>query len=128
MTTLHPLGDLAGRILISIIFLASGIGGILALDAMAAMMEAKGVPGVFLVPAIMLEIGGGLLLIVGYQTRLMALALAGFTLIAAFVFHLEFGNLTERIMFLKNLAMAGGLLILFVNGPGRWSIDGRRAR
>lgn len=126
MPAIHPAADLAGRLLISTIFLASGIGGALAFDPTMAFMESNGLPGILLLPAIMLELGGAVLLIIGYQTRLVALALAGFTLVAAFVFHLDFGNLTERIMFLKNLAMAGGLLIVFVNGAGRWSIDGRR--
>jgi putative oxidoreductase len=128
MSALSPVADFAGRLLIAIIFLASGTGGIIAFDATWAFMESNGLPGIMLIPAIALEIGGGLLMIVGFLTRPVALALAAFTLIAAFVFHFDFGNLTERIMFLKNLAMAGGLLIVFVNGPGRWSIDGRKSR
>lgn len=128
MLLIRPAADLAGRLLISTIFLASGVGGILAFDPTMAFMESKGLPGLLLVPAIALKLGGGLLLIVGFQTRLIALALAGFTLVAAFIFHLDFGNVTERIMFLKNLAMAGGLLIVFVNGPGAWSIDGRNRK
>lgn len=128
MTILIPAIDLVARLLISVIFLASGVGGISAFEQTYQFMEASGLPGFLLIPAIALELVGGVLLIAGYQTRLTALALAGFTLAAAFVFHLDFTDLTERIMFLKNLAMAGGLLVVFVNGAGRWSIDGRRKR
>ena len=128
MTILRPAIDLVARLLISVIFLASGVGGISAFEQTYQFMETSGLPGFLLIPAIALELLGGVLLIAGYQTRLTALALAGFTLVAAFVFHLDFTDLTERIMFLKNLAMAGGLLVVFVNGAGRWSIDGRRQR
>jgi len=125
---LRPLADLAGRILMSVIFLASGYGGIVAFEGTSRFMEAHGLPAFLLIPSIALEIGGGLILIAGYRVRLAAFVLAGFTLTAALVFHTDFGDLNERIMFLKNLAMAGGLGILFANGAGPWSIDARRLR
>lgn len=128
VAVLYPLADLAGRILMSVIYLASGIGGMTAYEGTANFMEAHGLPGFLLAPSIAVEILGGLMLIAGYGVRLVALMLGGFTLTAAVVFHTEFGDLNERIMFLKNLAMAGGMGVLFANGAGPWSIDARRQK
>ena len=79
-----------------------------------------------LLPLVILtEFGGGLLVLAGFKTRWAAIAIAGFCLLTALIFHLPSG---ETIEFQKNVAMAGGFLVLAVFGPGAWSIDGRFGR
>ena len=90
-------------------------------------MEAMGIPGMLLPLVIALEIGGGLALIVGFMTRWAALALAVFAVVSAVIFHANFGDQTQAILFMKNLAMAGGLLLLYVQGAGSYSLDAKRA-
>lgn len=118
---------LAARVLLAQIFLISGFGKLGAGYAgTQAYMEAMGIPGMLLPLVIALEIGGGLALIAGFMTRWAALALAGFTVVSAVLFHANFGDQTQTIMFMKNLAMAGGLLLLYVHGAGSYSVDARR--
>lgn len=114
--------NLAGRILLAHIFLLAGINKISGYAGTQAYMDAMGVPGMLLPLVILLEIGGGLALIVGWQTKWASYALAGFTLIAALIFHSNFGDQMQMIMFMKNLSIAGGLLILAVNGAGAFSL------
>lgn len=114
--------NLAGRILLAHIFLLAGINKISGYAGTQAYMDAMGVPGMLLPLVILLEIGGGLALIVGWQTKWASYALAGFTLIAALIFHRNFGDQMQMIMFMKNLSIAGGLLILAVNGAGAFSL------
>ena len=89
-------------------------------------MEAMGVPGVLLPLVILLEIGGALALIAGWQTRLAAYALAVFCAVSALIFHNNLGDQMQMIMFMKNWAMAGGLLVLAANGAGAFSLDNRQ--
>lgn len=118
---------LAARILLAQIFLLAGLGKLGAgYAATQGYMAAMGVPGILLPLVIALEIGGGLALIVGLLTRWAALGLALFCLASAAIFHTNFAEQMQMIMFMKNLAMAGGLLLLYVHGPGAWSIDARR--
>ncbi len=118
---------LAARVLLAQIFLISGFGKLGAGYAgTQAYMEAMGIPGMLLPLVIALEIGGGLALIAGFLTRWAALALAGFVVVSAVFFHANFGDQTQAIMFMKNLAMAGGLLLLYVHGAGSYSLDARR--
>jgi putative oxidoreductase len=84
-----------------------------------------GVPGMLLPLVIILELGGGLAIIAGWQTRIVAILLAGFTLLAAFTFHLDFADRMESIMFMKNLSVAGGFLLLAAYGPGALALDNR---
>jgi putative oxidoreductase len=91
-------------------------------------MEAMGVPGALLPLVILTEVVLGLAVIVGYRTRLAAIGLAGFTLLSAFLFHADFGDQMQMIMFMKNVAVAGGFLFLVAHGAGAWSLDGRLAR
>ena len=86
-------------------------------------MENFNVPEYLAIPAIIVEILFPLLLIVGYQTKISALVLAIFTLATALIFHTDFTNQMQLISFLKNFAIAGGFLIIFVNGAGKYSLD-----
>lgn len=125
MSTLQKLSELAGRVLLAAIFLISGLGKIGAYSATAAYMASVGVPGALLPAVIAAEILGAIAIIVGWKTRISALLLAGFTLLAGLVFHSDFGDQIQMIMFLKNVAIAGGFLLLVVNGAGALSLDRR---
>lgn len=118
-----------GRLLLAAIFVISGIGKLLNPAGTIGYISAVGLPlpELGLALAVIVEIGGGLLLIAGYQTRIVALALAVFTLTAAIIFHSNFGDQNQTIHFLKNVAIVGGLLQVFAFGAGRFSLDARRA-
>ncbi len=118
-----PYGELAGRIALAAMFLLAGFQKIGGYAATQGYMESQGVPGFLLSLVIILEVGGGLALIVGWKTRWFALALAGFCVLTAFLFHFDFGNGLQKILFLKNIAIAGGLLVLCHAGAGRFSLD-----
>lgn len=120
-----PYGELAGRIGLAAIFLLAGFNKVIGYAGSQGYMESQGVPGELLPLVIILEIGGALALIVGWQTRLAALALAGFTVLAALLFHSDFSNGLQLILFQKNIAIAGGMLVLCHAGAGRFSIDKR---
>ena len=121
-------GNLTGRIFIAAIFLIAGIGKLGAGYAgTQGYMESMGVPGMLLPLVIALEIGGAILIIAGLFTRFTALALAGFTVVSAVLFHADFSDQMQMIMFMKNFAIAGGFLFLAANGAGAWSVDARRA-
>ena len=87
-------------------------------------MNAMGVPGGLLPLVIMLEVAGGLALVVGWQTKWASLALASFTLVAAVIFHSNLDDQMQTIMLMKNIAIIGGLILLAIHGPGSLSIDG----
>jgi len=112
-----------GRVLLGHIFLLAGISKIGAFAGTQAYMESMGVPGGLLIPVIALEVGGGLAVIIGWQIRWAALALAGFSIISAMIFHADFNNQLQSIMFMKNLSIAGGLLFMSAVGAGAWSLD-----
>jgi putative oxidoreductase len=126
MTDAQKAAELAGRTLMAAMFLKSGIGKITAYAGTQAYMAAVGVPGTLLPLVIALEVLGGLALIAGYRTRLVSIALAVFTVVAALLFHNHLADQVQQVMFLKNLAIAGGFLILSVHGAGAWSVDARR--
>jgi putative oxidoreductase len=117
--------QLSGRVLMSVIFLTAGFSKIGAYASTQAYMESMGVAGGMLPVVIALEVGAGLAVLLGWQTRISALLLAGFSVLSALIFHADFGDHMQSILFMKNLAMAGGLLTLVANGPGSWSIDAR---
>ena len=127
MNTTQNAADLVGRILISLIFLLSGLHKIGGYEATQGYMAAMGVPGALLPIVIALEVGGALAIIFGYHTRLFAFLLAGFSVVSALLFHRALGDQVQFIMFMKNLAMAGGFLFLVARGAGDWSLDARRA-
>lgn len=120
---------LLARLLLAQVFLVSGLEKLVTgYAATQRYMESMGIPGFLLPLVIALEIGGSLALIAGFLTRWAALALAVFSLVAAATFHSSFGDQTQTIMFMKDLAMAGGLLLLWAHGAGAYSLDGRRNR
>jgi putative oxidoreductase len=126
MQQIEKLAMPAGRVLIALMFVMSGFGKIADYAGTQGYMEMMGVPGALLPLAIITEIGGGLAIILGWQTRLAALALAGFSLISALIFHADFGDQTQMIMFLKNVSIAGGFLFLVAHGAGTYALDNRK--
>ena len=121
--TLQNTAELTGRILMATLFVLAGFGKITQYAGTQGYMAAMGVPGAMLPLVIALELGGGLALIAGFQTRLIALALAGFSLASAVIFHSNLADQTMFIMFFKNVSMAGGFLIIAAHGPGAFSLD-----
>jgi len=120
--------ELVGRILLGSIFLMAGINKISGYEGTAGYMDSMGVPGGLLPLVILLEIVAGLMIIVGYKTQWAAYALAGFTLVAAFIFHFNFADQIQSILFMKNMAMTGGLIILAVSTAGKFSVDSKFAK
>ena len=126
MNTITKSADLAGRVLIATLFLVTGFGKIAGYAGTQAYMASQGVPGALLPLVIALEIGGGLAIVLGWQTRVVAALLAGFSIVAAVIFH-SGEDMTQQLMLMKNLAIAGGFLFLVARGAGDWSVDARRA-
>ena len=114
---------LVGRVLLAHIFLLAGISKISGYAGTQGWMESVGVPGMLLPLVIVLEIGGALALIIGWQTKWAAWALAAFSVVSAIIFHSNFADQMQSILFMKNLAMAGGLLVLAAHGAGPVSLD-----
>jgi putative oxidoreductase len=127
MKTYQNVADLGGRILISYLFLTSGLDKISGYAGTQGYMEAVGVPGGLLPLVIALEVLGAIAVIVGYQTRLTAAALAAFTLAASVLFH-SGADQMQQLLFMKNVAITGGFLFLVARGAGDWSLDARRER
>jgi putative oxidoreductase len=122
---LGATGLAVGRVLLAALFILEGWSKIRGYQAAADYMDRYGVPGVLLPAVIALELGAGLMLVVGWRTRLAAIALAGFCIAAAVLFHNQLLDRGHLLHFEKDLAIAGGLLVLAVAGAGRWSVDGR---
>ncbi len=114
-----------GRLLVGGFFALAGFNKLQGYAATQSYMEAFGIPGALLPLVIALELGGGLALILGWQTRLVAAAIAGFSVVAAFFFHGDFSDQTQSILFMKNIAIAGGMLAFVGLGAGPLSLDGR---
>jgi len=131
MNNLQNSAALAGRILLAFMFVLSGFGKITGYEGTAGYMASKGMPmiGVLLPLTILTELGGGLALIAGFKARWVALLLAGFSIIAALIFHDFWAvadpmqHMNQQIHFLKNVSIAGGMLMVFAFGPGRYSLD-----
>jgi putative oxidoreductase len=123
--TVGAAAALVGRLLLAALFLLEGWSKLRGYGAAAAYMERFSVPGLLLPAVIAMELGGGLLIAIGWQTRCAALALAIFCIVATLMFHTNFAVRNEVLHFEKNLAIAGGLLVLAAFGPGRFSIGGR---
>lgn len=126
IATAETFAPVIGRLLIASMFVMAGFDKISAFAGTQGWMESLGVPGFLLYPVIALEILGGIAVIVGFQTRLVAFALAGFTIIAAYLFHYSPADQVQMLMFSKNIAIAGGFLCLVAFGAGPLSIDARK--
>ncbi|MFW1755272.1 DoxX family protein [Acinetobacter wanghuae] len=118
--TVHHSLALLARVFLAYIFIVAGWGKIAGYDATVAYMQAMGVPGGLLPLTILVELGGGLTILLGFQTRVMALALAGFSIVTALLFH---SGAEDAINLMKNVAIAGGFIALALLGAGRFSID-----
>ena len=133
MNTLSNLSILIGRIGLSAIFILSGIAKLgPGYAATRGYMESMGVSGALLPLVIFAEIAGGLAVLSGFLTRWAAIGLAVFSIASAFLFHYQFADQMQFVSFFKNVAMAGGFLVLAAQGAGAFSIDGwlasRRAK
>ncbi len=119
---------LLGRILIAILFVPAGFGKLTGFQGAVGYAESAGmpVPALAIAAAIAIELGGGLLLLVGYKTRWVAAAMALFTVVAALFFHRDFADQMQMINFQKNLAIAGGLLAFTYFGAGPMSVDNQK--
>ncbi len=123
--TFKASADLAGRIAISVLFILAGVNKIQYFDGNAQYMSAFGLPE-FLLPAVIaLELLGALAIILGVQTRIVALILAGFTAATAVIFHNNLSDQIQFLMFFKNIAIAGGFLLLAAHGAGKYSVDAK---
>jgi putative oxidoreductase len=130
MNVFRDWAALIGRALLAVVFIPAGYAKIGTFAGTAGYMASKGLPAVdlLLVLTIAVELGGGLMLLFGWKARWAALALAGFTLLAALIFHNYWAmpaaeQMMQKIMFMKNHGVAGGLLLVFAFGPGRLSVD-----
>lgn len=123
---MEKVTQLLARLMMGQIFLIAGLQKIGGYEGIQGYMESAGVPGMLLPLVILVEAGGGLALIIGWQTKLVAMVLALFTLAAAVLFHNNFADQMQMIMFMKNIAISGGLMLLAVYGAGGYSVDSHR--
>ena len=115
--------EFLGRVLLSTLFLVEGIGKISMQEEVIMFMDDYGVPEILFVPAIIIEILFPLLLIIGYRTKWAASIMATFTFTVAIIFHTDFSEGMQMIFFLKDIAIAGGFMIIVAYGPGKISLD-----
>ncbi|HEX4872786.1 MAG TPA: DoxX family protein [Nevskiaceae bacterium] len=127
MNRFYPLAIPAGRLLLASLFLIAGLGKLGQYEGTAGYMASVGLPAALLPAVIAFEVGAALLIILGWQTRLTALLLAGFSLLSALIFHSNLADPMQQVLFLKNVSIAGGLLLLVAHGGGAYSLDARRA-
>ena len=115
--------DLVARLLISALFLLNGVFKISNYDGTIDWMEGFGIPGILIIPAIILEIIGPILIILGYKAKIAAGFLSLFCIATAFIFHNDFSDQMQLGSFLKNIALAGGFIFIFINGTKDFSLD-----
>ena len=115
--------DLVARVFISLIFLLSGINKIGNYDGTVGWMESIGMPGILLIPAIILEIVAPMLIMIGYKVKISAALLSVFCVATAIIFHSDFSDQMQFISFMKNIGLAGGFLFIVVNGAKDFSLD-----
>ncbi len=123
MTALTTNGPLAARILIGLLFIVAGAGKLGNVEGFTGYLTSGGLPAILAWPSIIFEIAVGLCMVVGFQTRIMALLGAGFCVLAAILYHFDPADQMQMTSFLKNLAIAGGFLMLAIHGPGRYAVD-----
>ena len=128
MKNFNNVAELLGRALISGIFIMAGASKIAGYAGTVAYMESQGVAGALLPLVIATELGGGLLVLLGLWTRAAAFAVGGFSALSALLFHANFADQMQSILFMKDFAMAGGYLFLVVHGAGPLSLDAWRVR
>ena len=115
--------DLVARVFISLIFLLSGINKIGNYEGTVGWMESIGMPGILLIPAIILEIVAPILIMIGYKVKISAALLSIFCVATAIIFHSDFSDQMQFISFMKNIGLAGGFLFIVVNGAKDFSLD-----
>lgn len=125
MDKMKDVALLAGRVLLALMFVMASWSKIGGYAGTQGYMEAMGVPGFMLPLVILLELGGGLAVVLGLFTRSLSVLLAGFTLMAAFIFHYQPAEQMQMLMFMKNVSVAGGFLALAAAGAGAFSVDAR---
>ena len=125
MDKMKDVALLAGRVLLALMFVMAGWSKIGGYAGTQGYMEAMGVPGFMLPLVILLELGGGLAVVLGLFTRSLSVLLAGFTLMAAFIFHYQPAEQMQMLLFMKNVSVAGGFLALAAAGAGAFSLDAR---
>ncbi|MBV8062009.1 MAG: DoxX family protein [Nevskia sp.] len=125
--TTKPVSDLVGRVLIALLFVLSGWSKIAGYAGTQAYMQSAHVPGGLLPLVILVELGGGLAIVLGLYTRYVAAVLAGFAIVTGFLFH-GGADQVSQIMFMKNVAIAGGFLFLVANGAGKLSLDAKLSK
>ncbi len=128
MNKLQNYSAPVGRLLLAAIFIISGLGKITNYAGTQSYMEAMGVPGVMLPLVIILEVLGGIAIVIGYKARIVAFLMAGFSILSAILFHADFGDQTQLNMFLKNIAIAGGFLLIVAHGAGAYALDNRQSK
>lgn len=126
MNLIQTLAAPTGRVLLALLFLLAGVQKIGGYEGTLAYMTSQGVPAFMLPLVIALEVLGALAIMVGWKTRIVAFLLAGFSLVSAALFHLRPDDAVQMTMFLKNVSIAGGFLLLVAHGAGAWSLDNRR--
>ena len=122
---MEKVSQLVARVFLGHIFLLAGVSKITGYEGTQGYMDAMGVPGILLPLVILLEIAGGLAIIAGWKAKWASIALAAFTVIAAVIFHSNFADQMQMILFMKNIAITGGLMLLAVHGAGAYSLDNR---
>lgn len=118
--------EFVGRLLLAVIFIAGGVGKAMNPEPSIAYMLTGGIPEILFWPSVVFEILAGVLLIIGFQTRLVAALLGVFCVVTAVLYHSNFEDPIQQALFFKNLAMAGGMLVVARWGPDSWSVDGGR--
>ena len=125
-TIVNNTATLAGRAMLAAIFIIAGFSKIGSYAGTQAYMESAGIPGMLLPAVIGLEVLGGIAILIGFQTRFTAALLAAFTMVAAIIFHSDFSQQIQSILFMKNVAITGAFLMLLAQGPGQWAINPRQ--
>ncbi|MEZ5751640.1 MAG: DoxX family protein [Paracoccaceae bacterium] len=119
---------LVARILLALLFIAAGLGKLSNVDGFAGYMASGGVPAFLAWPVILLESLGGLAVLIGFQTRIAALALGGFSVLAGLLYHFDPADQMQMTNLMKNLGLGGGFLLLALQGAGAWSVDAKLRR
>ena len=125
MNTLSHLAAPLGRFLLAAMFLMAGLNKITNYADTQGFMESMGVPGGLLWIVILVQVLGALAVIIGYKTKLASVALGGFCVVSAVLFHADFSSQIEMTMFMKNFTIAGGFLVLVAHGAGAYSLDNK---